>query len=462
MVNRLNRRSALATILLLICGSLLIPLAGASETAYKVTANADLKHFTVEICTLSHTRLVSTQPDANRWLREHSKAIRTSGMDTLEITAPGCHWLVTAPPITNYKLSPSQPPIASVLSGYLLWRSEHSDQPPLSFTIQPQSKAANSKVSLPLKQLDDIHYQWPPYRSFMSLPILFGQFDTTVAKTAKVDLQLVFAFSSEQTQRNQISAAIRSIAATLDPLYGQPQSARLIITRSLQRHDSALPQAMVYRGEGTSISMQLSRDAAAEDILQDWTLYHEFSHLLLPFIERQDAWLSEGFASYLQYPAMYLNAQSTAYETIENLCNGFLRGYKDQPSERNTLADLSKDLRQNRHYKRVYWSGAAFWLMVDLELRQQETGLPQLIQQFNQCCRNHRAVWRGEQLTFALDQLIKHPFIAKRFREYQQLQQFEWPTALFPLAAKTDAHCDRSISLTEQEIEHFLKFFGSQ
>ena len=42
--------------------------------------------------------------------------------------------------------------------------------------------------------------------------------------------------------------------------------------------------------------VQASRFANVDE--DDWSVIHELSHLLLPYVQSEDAWLSEGAASY--------------------------------------------------------------------------------------------------------------------------------------------------------------------
>jgi len=124
------------------------------------------------------------------------------------------------------------------------------------------------------------------------------------------------------------------------------------------------------RSGGASILLFVPSEIAAEDLSDDWIAVHEFSHLLHPFVRREDAWLSEGLATYLQEVLRVRAGTLRADAAWRRLYTGAALG-------RRTRAGLraeSERMRYARNYQRVYWAGAAVALMADVELRRRSDG----------------------------------------------------------------------------------------
>lgn len=124
---------------------------------------------------------------------------------------------------------------------------------------------------------------------------------------------------------------------------------------------------LARRGGGASIMLLLDRRADPEALVGEWVAVHELSHLLAPPLPRQDAWMAEGMATYLQEVLRARRGLITESEAWANLVAGFGRGRAQQTGR--TLADESANMRRTRAFLRVYWAGTAFWLEADLRLR---------------------------------------------------------------------------------------------
>lgn len=119
------------------------------------------------------------------------------------------------------------------------------------------------------------------------------------------------------------------------------------------------------RSGGASIVFLLPTDIDAAALDQDWIAVHEFSHLWHPFVRREDAWLSEGLATYLQEVLRARAGALPAVNVWQRLYEGARRGRDTD----QTLAYESRIMRHAHNYERVYWAGAAIALMLDVALR---------------------------------------------------------------------------------------------
>lgn len=111
-----------------------------------------------------------------------------------------------------------------------------------------------------------------------------------------------------------------------------------------------------------TVSVDLGRHATAEDLAEDWTLTHEIVHVAFPNMARTHLWIEEGLATYIEPIARFKvglrTEQSVWYEWMVSMPQG-------QPKEGDAGLD------HTRTWGRVYWGGALFALVSDVEIRRQ-------------------------------------------------------------------------------------------
>lgn len=124
------------------------------------------------------------------------------------------------------------------------------------------------------------------------------------------------------------------------------------------------------RSGGCSIVLFMPTDVDSATLQADWIAVHEFSHLWHPFIRREDAWLSEGIATYWQEVLRARAGLITREQVWQRLYDGAELGKQASQS----LTEETKRMPHAHNYQIVYWAGAAIALMIDVELRAQSEG----------------------------------------------------------------------------------------
>jgi len=178
-----------------------------------------------------------------------------------------------------------------------------------------------------------------------------------------------------------------------------------------------VPWAQVNRGDPDTVSFYIDAMASEEKLVNNWTAYHEFSHLLIPYRGWGDMWFSEGLASYYQNLLQARQGVFDEREMWQRLHDGFMRGRKNRRPDLS-LAELSPRMRENRSFMRVYWSGAWYFLKADVELRRRSEGrqsLDTVLAQLNACCAE-RAL-SAEEIARRLDRLSGQELFLPLFRE---------------------------------------------
>lgn len=137
------------------------------------------------------------------------------------------------------------------------------------------------------------------------------------------------------------------------------------------------PGAPVFglAAHGTTPSILLVAPSSADRalLLADWALPHELVHLTVPHVAGRGAWLGEGLATYYQEVLRARAGRITAEDAWRALDDGFHRGLRAEGA--TTLRDASESMHETHDYERIYWSGAAVALLVDLELREHGSSL---------------------------------------------------------------------------------------
>lgn len=199
-----------------------------------------------------------------------------------------------------------------------------------------------------------------------------------------------FLISANRSE--EILVWLESSTNALISVYGRlPRSNLRIEVSPISAYSKdPIPWAQVTRGDPDTVKFYIDAMASGEDLVNNWTSYHELSHLLIPYRGWGDMWFSEGLASYyqnlLQVRAGVLNEQTM----WQKLHDGFKRG-QDNLRPELTLAELSPIMRESRSFMRVYWSGAWYFLKADVELRKRSDGvmtLDTVLGELNNCCRD--------------------------------------------------------------------------
>jgi hypothetical protein len=139
----------------------------------------------------------------------------------------------------------------------------------------------------------------------------------------------------------------------------------------------AIPFGMAMRGGGPTAMMLLSSRAGDAELVGEWVGVHELSHLLLPPVNREDAWLSEGLASYYQETLRGRAGIQDVEEAWAQLLAGFARGKR--AAKNIPLAEASARMHRDFGYLHVYWGGAALLFRLDVELRRKGRSLDELV-----------------------------------------------------------------------------------
>jgi hypothetical protein len=163
-------------------------------------------------------------------------------------------------------------------------------------------------------------------------------------------------------------------------------------------------------GGGASVMVFVGRDASEPSLARDWVLTHELSHLGLPYLAGAPAWIEEGLATYVE-PFARARVGSTSEAAVwRELTAGLPRGLSGRGEG---------GLDSAKAYARVYWGGALFWLLCDLELRERTgnaRGLQHALRSVVAAGGNLSVSWSLERAIAELERAAGLPVFGVRLR----------------------------------------------
>lgn len=194
-------------------------------------------------------------------------------------------------------------------------------------------------------------------------------------------------------------------------IYPVKQTQVIVIEKSKKKH-GPVPWGDFSRGNGFGIRFVIVPSYNIKEFYSDWTATHEFSHQLLPKLDYDDIWMSEGLSSYLQYVLMGQSGILGKEKAWSRIYMGLMRGEKGAENVKDEPLKLTAERRHRGgragRTMRIYWSGAAYFLNADLQLRKQsdgKIGLNDILHKLNQCCIPAEKIWTGVELAKKLDNL---------------------------------------------------------
>jgi hypothetical protein len=291
--------------------------------------------------------------------------------------------------------------------------------------------ADGGQVFVPWRMMNDegTYYQLTASPQSGSAVSVFGSFQQSIEQVAGADLRVVLLNTKDEIELQPLIPWVRATAENVAAAYGKfpnPYANILLIPSASQsrRNDSAISFGRVVRDGGETIELMFNQDRPISELYTEWTPTHEFSHLLLPYLDQEQRWISEGFAQYYQNVLLARAKQQSVKNAWQKIHAGLERGRLSAPgvSPNDAAVGRSRDTLM-----RVYWSGASIALMADVELRRRSNGkesLDSVLGKFQNCCLPSADSWSGIELFDKLDQLLDQPLFVDLYQQYADADDF--------------------------------------
>jgi hypothetical protein len=152
---------------------------------------------------------------------------------------------------------------------------------------------------------------------------------------------------------------VRRSADIVTGYYGR-FPAHSVTLRLLPQSGDGVRSGKTFANPDGYIRMQLGREVTPAQLMSDWMLVHEMTHLALPDTGEQHAWLSEGLATYVEGVARVQAGNRSEADVWEEEMRQMPRGLPG-PGDRG--------LDHTHTWGRTYWGGAMFCLLADVDIR---------------------------------------------------------------------------------------------
>jgi len=188
---------------------------------------------------------------------------------------------------------------------------------------------------------------------------------------------------------------------------------RLLLVVLPQPGREGVPYGRVIGGGGASLLLVMGERARRDQLQADWVLIHEMVHLGSPFVWRAP-WMTEGFATYFEPIIRYRAGRRSEASLWAEFAQDMPRGL--DAMEREGLG---------RSRRGMYWGGAIFMLLADLEIRgrsQGRQGLEDCLRQILRAGGDATRVVNLDWMIDACDRAVGGSTVSGLARNYVQSQ----------------------------------------
>lgn len=249
---------------------------------------------------------------------------------------------------------------------------------------------------------------------------LFGNVQVRQIELSGQRLFIVVTGDSTQRTEKMVEWAVNVATIAAIEHQAAPGQDALINLIPVPLVNSVVPWAHVKRGGGSHIIAYVQEDAAPEELMKDWTLFHEMTHLYHPYLHSGGRWVSEGFASYYQNLYRSTGGVVDPEYAWERLVAGWERGRKENESNGNRPVTEGGRMR-------TYWTAAALAYEADLRLREQGLSLAGIMGDFASRRMPVDRSWHPRDYLAALDDRVPDPVLVPLYDEYVRDRYFPEP-----------------------------------
>lgn len=329
---------------------------------YLVTAAADLATLTVLACPCDPTKgLVATTDLAARFLRRavalpSGRSIRP-GTRRLDLSqGERCIEYVVdlaAASKANQRYQRLHRSNRAVAIPHWLWLPDPPGAKPIEvfFELSEEQKVSVPWTELPAQEDGRPHYRIPNSPRSDDGVSVFGRFENCRLRIAGANLRVAAVRGTVAGHPQELFNWVANAAANVATSYGgfPNELAQIILipsARTAGDHEEPVPFGKVIRDGGEAVVFFINQQRRQANFVADWTATHEFAHLLIPYINNDENWMSEGLASYYQNVLMARGGTYSAAKVWRKIVQGFKRGQKigtsSEPAKRHANWQLGR------------------------------------------------------------------------------------------------------------------------
>ncbi len=160
------------------------------------------------------------------------------------------------------------------------------------------------------------------------------------------------------------------------------------------------------------IHYRVGQHIKKKDLDEDWVATHEMVHLAFPLVGDL-RWVAEGMSTYVEPIARVQAANLTAKELWTQFVESMPRGLPEKED---------RGLNSSRSIRRIYWGGALFYLLADIQIRKQtgnRKGLQDALVAIAAAGGNIDSDWEVERAFKCGDKAVGAPVLEKMYKVWQ-------------------------------------------
>jgi hypothetical protein len=188
---------------------------------------------------------------------------------------------------------------------------------------------------------------------------VFGSFREATVHSGRAALDVAMAPSGLAMTPSEVQTWIERAVAGIAAYYGSFPTPRTLVV--VVPGTAAVTEGETLGDGGAAVLIRTGRGVTASQANDDWVVIHELLHVTLPSLGRDELWLSEGLATYVE-PIIRARAGIVSVERYwSDLVAGLPQGLPDAGDE---------GLEKTHTWGRTYWGGALFCLLADVRIRE--------------------------------------------------------------------------------------------
>jgi M61 glycyl aminopeptidase len=293
---------------------------------------------------------------------------------------------------------------------------------------------AGWSISAPWHELgrdgESIRFHIPHTPPDWSAAVAFGHFEEERIGLPGGQLRLVALHGIDARQREKLRTWLARVSRAVLSAYGRLPLAdvQVLMIPVTSHHGEAVVFGQSVRGQGNALQLLVDPSRPEAEFDKSWVAVHELSHLMHPYLGDRGSWLAEGLATYYQNVLRGRAGLLTPAQAWDRLREGFADAA--QSDNDDTLEQAAAKMYKTHTFRRIYWSGAAYWLTVDRDLRRSSDGklsMELALSRFRDCCLPAYRDWRPEEFVAKLDALLGVQTFSVRYREFAAMKPFpDW------------------------------------
>ena len=233
----------------------------------------------------------------------------------------------------------------------------------------------------------------------------FGPFESARLEVGGGVVELALAPGERRLSNDAFERWVADAAGAVSGYFGRLPVGRVLVL-ALPGGRRPVGFGTMRAGGGASVMIFVGREASPADLARDWVLTHELTHLGFPDVSDAPTWIEEGLATYLE-PLARAQAGLISEEALwREMMEGLPRGLEGEGG-----------LDSARGYGRIYWGGALYWMLCDLDLRERTAnarGLRDVLRAVLAAGGDATASWPLERTLDALDRAAGQPVFRDR------------------------------------------------